>query len=92
MSTSERRLKVLREALVEVRAENPDRPSHEDVVRVTRRLHPYLYDGSFTANLAKLDLFTPEQAEGSTASKREERELEIEQVLIYFLNAGEARA
>ncbi|GAA3510179.1 hypothetical protein GCM10022234_00490 [Aeromicrobium panaciterrae] len=86
MSSFDRRVGVLREALKEIRAESTTHPELADVEDVARRLHPHLYDGTFAANLGKLALFTSEQAETSAARKREEHELEVEQVLLYFLN------
>lgn len=85
MTANERTLTVLRKAVEELRDGNHRKPHTADVARVTRLIHPHLYDGSFTEKLAKMSLFTPEQAEESTAAKREERELEVERVLIHFL-------
>ena len=86
MSTRERRLAVLRAALEDVRAECPIHPPADDVVRVAQYLSPHLYDGSFAKLLASAPLFTPAQALDSVVAKREEHELEVEQVLLYFLN------
>ena len=83
---SERRRDILREAVAELRNECPIRVPREAVERVSKSLHGYLYDGSFASKLGTLDLFSKEQAEASSRTKREERELEIEQVLLHYLN------
>lgn len=89
MTANERRLAMLRGDLVIARADLPVHPSTENVERVCRILRPHLYDGYFAKLLASTgSMFTPAQAEESAAAKREEYELEVEQVLLYFLNGG----
>ena len=46
-------------------------------------ISPYLYDGTFEANLAmnSSSLFTPEQAAASAAKKRAEREAELGEII-----------
>lgn len=45
-------------------------------------ISPYLYDGTFEANLTRISsLFTPEQAAATTAKKRAEREAELGEII-----------
>lgn len=90
MSAVERRLHTLRAAVIDLKSQTTEHPAEADVQRVTEALHPYLYDGTFAANLQRMrGMFTEEQADTSADRKREEHYLEVELVLLHFLNTTE---
>ena len=47
--------------------------SDEQVEAVARRLSPHLWNGVFETALARVSIFTPEQARESTLAKRQDK-------------------
>lgn len=64
---------------------DPRTISDEQVEAVARRLYPYLWDGVFETGLARVSIFTPEQARESTLAKRQDKIALVRRVLEAWL-------